>query len=227
MNMSTGFGVRGGLSFLSREILTVVCDSLRTLWDKLHPMKVLVFSFMMVFSISGCGVLPAVTTTEEARAHDAVLAEGDVVEFRTPNGVGRIIYVSEFVRRYEIGGDSYEVTLVQRDEEFMHRAGIYNPGESWGPLWMRSAPRFVVDESVVRFSKMEEAVTFFRYGADTTKYVSSESGLVLGYEETPGRYQVNVSLYKCYVNGKLMKSMPKQFRYPGYVRLHKNLSQSP
>lgn len=98
------------------------------------------------------------------RAHDAVLSAGDVVEFKNPNGAGRIIYVSEFVRRYEIGDSSYDVTLVQRDEESLYRTGIYNPGQSWGPLWMRNAPRFVVDESVVHFPSIDEAVNFFRLG---------------------------------------------------------------
>lgn len=177
------------------------------------------FALMSVLSISGCGVPSAGVPVENARAHDAVLAPGNVIEFRNSNGSGRIVYVSDFVRRYEIGGDSHELTLVQRKEEFMHRAGIYNPGESWGPLSMRNSPRFVLDESVLRFSTMDEAVRFFRMGAAQSKWVSNGSGLVIGYVETPGRYQISVDLYKCYVDGKLMTTMPKQFRNPGFVRL--------
>lgn len=174
---------------------------------------------MFALSVSGCGVLSPAAPTEKARARDAVLGPGNVVEFKNANGSGRIVYVSDFVRRYEIGGASYDVTLVQRDKEFMHRTGIYNPGASWGPLWMRDEPRFVVDESVMRFPTMAHAVKYFKQGAAQKKWVSNESGLALGYVESPGRYQVNVSLFKCYVGGKLMTRMPKQFRNPGFVRL--------
>ena len=151
-------------------------------------------------------------------ANPVVLSPGDVIEFKNPNGSGSIRYVSDFVRQYEIGGATYDIKLIQRPEEFMHRSGIYNPGESWGPLAMRNAPRFVVDESILRFASNEDAVKFFKMGAEQDKWVCNDSGLALAYVETPGRHQINVSLFKCYLNGKLMKTIPKQFRNPGFVR---------
>ena len=154
-------------------------------------------------------------------AHDAVLSAGQEVIFENPNGSGKIIYLSDFLRRYEISGGSYEVELTQRPEEWRHQKGIYNPGESFGPLRLEDeAPsRFVVQESEVRFSTSEECNRFFKEGAAYHKWVSNDQGLVLGFDLSPGRDQVNVSLFRCYIAGKLMKSLPHQFRYAGYVKL--------
>ena len=161
------------------------------------------------------------TESANAPAHDTVMSAGQVVVFQTPNGAGKISCVSDFIRRYDISGCSYDVELVQRDEEWRHKKGIYNPGETWGPLQLTDAKpsRFVVDESVVRFRTNEECERFFKEGAAYEKWVGGDNGLVLGFFLSPGRDQVNVSLYKCYISGKLMRRLPSQFKYPGFVRV--------
>ena len=149
------------------------------------------------------------------------MSSGQVVVFKNPNGAGKITYVSDFVRRYEINGVSYAVELVQRNKVFDYRNGIYNPGEAWGPLPLADAApsRFVVDESIVRFSTNEECERFFKEGAAYEKWVGGENFLVLGFILSPGRDQVNVSLYRCYIAGKLMRQLPSPFKYPGFVRV--------
>lgn len=180
-----------------------------------------IIAFCVVVAVAGCHSLTFNPSSGmEIRARNSVLSPGDVIEFKNPNGEGRIFFVSDFVRRYEILGVSYNVNLIQRSEEFMHRKGIYNAGESFGSLGLRSSPRFVVDESAVEFSSDEEMFKFLKQGANYHKWVfDSHCGLLLGYLETPLRKQIDVSLYKCYLNGKLLKAIPKKFSHPGYVRL--------
>jgi len=158
--------------------------------------------------------------SDKIPAHDTVMSAGQVVLFKNPNGAGKITYASDFVRIYEINGNSYEVELVQRSKEFQHLNGIYNPGDTWGPLSISDAvpSRFVVDESEVRFNTNEECDRFFKEGAAYEKWVGGSQGLALGFMLSPGRDQVNVSLYRCYIAGKLMQALPRQFQHPGYVR---------
>jgi hypothetical protein len=193
--------------------------------ENLLPMKLHItyWHLLLLATLAvGCHAV-AVSKSKKGnpQVHDAVLSQGEFVEFENPNGKGRIVYVSDFIRRYEIDGVSYNVKLIQRDRESLHRNGIYNPGESWGPISMKNAPRFVLDESILRFSTIEDAVKFFKLGHREFKWVFNKSGLALAYMETPGRHQINISLFKCYLNGKPMSTLPKQFHNPGFVRLRK------
>jgi hypothetical protein len=161
---------------------------------------------------------------QAAISHDAVMSAGEEVVFKNPNGSGKIIYVSEFVRRYEMNGNFYNVELVQRAKAFDHRNGIYNPGETWGPINIGDGvpSRFVVDESELRFSTMAECSRFFKEGAAYEKWVSNDQGLVLGFDLSPERDQVNVSLYRCFIAGKRIKGMPAQFKHAGFVHIKSN-----
>ena len=182
--------------------------------------------FLLTFSMNsflGCSSQKTMneTGTQGTIAHDSVMSAGQEVVFKNPNGSGKITYISEFIRRYEVNGSSYNVDLIQRPEEWRHQKGIYNPGESFGQLNLSDGvpSRFVVQESEVRFDTPEESSRFFREGAAYHKWVSNDQGLVLGFDLSPGRDQVNVSLYRCFIAGKLMKEMPAQYKYRGFVRV--------
>lgn len=183
----------------------------------------LLFLMVIMVSFSGCSLMETMKPTEaiEMKAYHAVMTAGQEVNFENPNGSGKISYVSDFMRRYEINGRIYDVNLVQRSKEFDHRNGIYNPGETWGPLPLADGvpSRFVVDESEIRFNTNEECDRFFKEGAAYEKWVCNNQGLVLGFDLSPSRDQVNVSLYRCYIAGELMKALPPQFQHAGYVRL--------
>lgn len=178
---------------------------------------------LAIILCSGCNTQQTMNRSgsDGSPAHDTVMSVGQVVVFQNPNGNGKITYVSDLIRRYEINGDSYEVRLVQRKKVFEHRNGIYNPGEKWGPLPLEDAipSRFVVEESIVRFGTNKECERFFKEGATYEKWVGGDNGLVLGFFLSPGRDQMNVSLYRCYIAGKLMQKMPSKFEYPGFVRV--------
>jgi hypothetical protein len=157
----------------------------------------------------------------EVKAHHAVIGKGQEVTFKNPNGSGKIRYVSEFVRQYEIEGKTHDVEMIQRTEEFTYRNGLYNPAASLAifHLYDSSLSRYVVDESEINFPSMKECKKFLQEGAEDVKWVGNDQGLVVGFDMVPERYQVSVSLFRIRVKGKLLKGVPQEFRYPGYVRI--------
>jgi hypothetical protein len=150
----------------------------------------------------------------------AVLHPGEWVEFENSNGSGVVRHVSDFTRQYEVFGESYTVKLFQRPEKFRHQEGIYNPGETYS-VGAPGPTRFVVQESIAHFESAEEIELFLRAGSSNHQWVSNSDGYVLGFFSAPSRSQVNVNLFRFYLNGKLVRSLPKQHRYPGYVRIHR------
>ena len=92
------------------------------------------------------------------KAYGTALQPGEVLEFKNPNGSGKVHWVSEFHRRYDVLGGSSDVTLVQRPEEWNHQRGICRPGE--GSHW----PRFVVEDSEAHFSSLHEVDAFLTEG---------------------------------------------------------------
>lgn len=162
-----------------------------------------------------------VPDTSDAEAHHTVLASGQQAVFRNANGSGKIIWISNFVRRYEIDDTAYDVRLTQRLEEFRNQKGIYNPGESWG--WLNPSDdrisRFVVEESELNFKSMSECRNFMGEGADYYQWVCGPNGLVLGFFLSPGRDQANVSLFRVSINGVPLQALPESYRHPGNVRI--------
>lgn len=154
----------------------------------------------------------------------AVLRPGEWVEFENSNGSGVVRHVSDFTRQYEVFGESHTVKLFQRPEKFRRQEGIYNPGETYS-IGAPRRVRFVVQESIAHFESAEEIEKFLRAGSSIHQWVSNSDGYVLGFFSAPSRYQMNVDLFRFYLNGKLVRSLPKQHRYPGYVRVHRAASQ--
>jgi len=147
---------------------------------------------------------------------ETVLKKGDVLYFANPNGIGSITYVSPFVRKYTVNEQSYVVRLRQREEEFRRQRGIYSPGEQASG---RPPMRFVVEESIVRFHSLREINEFLDEGRDYFKWVSNNEGYVVGHLFAPERNQVNVSLYRFYLNGIPLSRVPANF--PGHVVVRK------
>lgn len=158
-------------------------------------------------------------SASQTPAHHGVLRRGDEVEFKNPNGKGSIAFVSDFERRIRIDGAIYHVTLSQRSKEFRHQQGLYNPGyPSARPQEITMQPhRVVMEESELNFDSKEECEAFFKEGANYLKWVGNNDGIALGFMTTPARDQINLSLYRTYINGNLMTTIPKQYRHPGNV----------
>lgn len=178
-----------------------------------------IFLFCLVTAMSSC-TYTVNHPQAKGPAHHTVLRPGEWVEFKNSNGSGAVRYVSDFTRQYDVFDETHTVTLFQRTEMCRHQEGIYNPGETYS-IGAPRRVRFVVQESVVYFKSLGELDDFLAAGSSSYQWVSNSDGYVLGFFCAPSRYQANIDLFRFYLNGKLLRSIPKQHRYPGYVRIHR------
>ncbi len=65
---------------------------------------------LALITLSSCSGPEA---SKARKAYGTALKPGEVLEFKNPNGSGKVHWVSEFQRRYDVLGGSSDVTLVQ------------------------------------------------------------------------------------------------------------------
>ena len=151
---------------------------------------------------------------ELKEAREAVLEDGQSIHFNNENGSGSIYYVSTDRRRYVITkrqqSDSTlnrNIRMIVRQNRFLGKRGLYEPASRWGfEFW--AGPRMVVSEAEMHFGSLEAALKYMRVGSSVFKWVHNGQGYVVGYSESAQRNQVNVALYRYYINGKPALRMP-------------------
>ena len=131
--------------------------------------------------------------------HDTVLRPGQSVSASNRAGRVRIVYLGPATRRFEIDGRSKTIRMTQRPEMFDRRSGIYDPADWFWP-W-RPSLRIVCDESVINFETIDELYAFLGEQR-SMDWVYTPDGLVIGFDRTPSRYQVNVDVYQLLVRGE-------------------------
>jgi hypothetical protein len=130
------------------------------------------------------------------------------LSFNNPNGSGAAKYVSPFKREYTFGRETPQtIELFARPSRFMGTLGIYNPGERWAGSLNANA-RLVAVESEVHFGSMDELRKFLYEGSAIQKWVYNQEGYVVGYFESPGREQRNLTLYRYFIKGKPARFLP-------------------
>lgn len=147
---------------------------------------------------------------EVEKENFTVMRQGDVIEFSNPNGSGTVSFSAPFLRVYVIDGKSYTVRLEQRPKEFRGQKGIYSPGVRASKSSVDSK-RFVVEESTINFDSKQDMLDFLDQGGDYFKWVSNNQGYALGFLRSQDRNQINVSLFRFYLQGKVIREIPQKF----------------
>ena len=153
----------------------------------------------------GCS---AGTNQQTIQPREVVLKPGQRVEFRNRFGSGTISYVAPLQRAYTFeDGSSQTVTMIAREERFLGKLGIYEPAERW---WYQvgRGPRLVVSEAEMHFHSLAEAKKYLVKGSAVLDWVYNQDGYVVGFSRTPERDQINVTLYRYFINGSPAHKMP-------------------
>ena len=146
---------------------------------------------------------------------EVVLKPGQSIQFENENGSGFIRYISKNKRRYEITKSQYGIArglqktikMIIRKNRFWGKRGLYGPTTFLG-FEISFGQRLVVSEAEKYFNSLEAALNYLKVGENPSRWVHNDEGYVLGYFETPHRNQVNVTLYRYYIDGKPALKMP-------------------
>ena len=140
---------------------------------------------------------------------ETVLESEESLFFVNANGSGAVIYLSPVVRKYELNnGIKRKIHMIVRKNRFLGKRGLYEPASFLFFEFWKPSPRMVVSEARLYFDTLEAAQKFMDQGSAVDDWVHNDEGYVLGYFETPHRNQVNVTLYRYYIDGKPALKMP-------------------
>lgn len=137
---------------------------------------------------------------------EIVLRPGMQIQFENRNGSGSIEYKNSYQRMLTIGGKKLTITMIARNKRFRGQLGLYNPA-SRSTLSLEKSPRIVAVESEMHFATEEQAQNFLIEGATVQDWVYNDSGYVIGFFNTSSRNQVNVTLYRYFIDGKPARFM--------------------
>lgn len=140
---------------------------------------------------------------------ETVLGVGESLLFKNANGNGTVSYLSLFERKYELNnGIKRKISMIAQTNRFLGKRGLYEPASRFFYEFWKPNPRMVVSEARIYFDTLETAQKYMHQGSAINDWVYSDEGYVLGYFEIPLRNQVNITLYRYYIDGKPAIKMP-------------------
>ena len=173
-------------------------------------MKVLAIALSSM-CLSGCmglvSVVPDIsrTPTEEL---ELVMAEGDRITATTSAGTVEILAGKGLERTYTWEGESRRAKLWPRTERWDGSMGAYFPGP--GQHWKshHGVTRGVLEEGQQHFKRESEALAWLAKQSGYYATVYSKQGLVVSFDKTPDRRQINVEVVQIFIDGKVPRSLP-------------------
>lgn len=146
---------------------------------------------------------------ENKMPEETVLTSGQVVRFHNNVGQGLIEYVSPLKRHYTFtNGPDRVMKLIARKERFQGKLGLYHAGNRWFFEVWKPSDRIVAEEAKLDFDSLADALNFLKQGSSVSQWVWNDNGYVVGYWVSPQRRQVNVSLYRFYLDGEPLTTLP-------------------
>ncbi len=165
-----------------------------------------VFILLCVVAFTGSSCVSNEAMNSEIR--ETVLKPGETIEFQNPNGSGKIEYISDRKRYFSFSeGTERVVKMKVRKKRFRGKLGLYDPASRWF-FESSKGKRIVATEAEMNFESLEEALEYLHQGSAIQKWVYNDEGYVVGYFESPERDQINIDLYRYYINGKPALNMP-------------------
>jgi hypothetical protein len=166
--------------------------------------RAIAMGLAMLMTLTGCGT----RSVPIAPQNEIVLAKGDSVEVNHPSGTLKIEAGDGTTRYYYWDGIKIKVNLIPRTERWYGSIGIYNPASTF--LWFgdqfpghKGISRAVVEEGQRHFISEEDAHQWLTRveGSAINHYVWTKDGLVVNFNFSPSRCQMNIDLWQFYING--------------------------
>jgi hypothetical protein len=139
--------------------------------------------------------------------NETVMSPGMRIQATTPIGAIVITAVDERARSYTWEGATRSVEMLPRGERWYGSLGLYfpGPGEHWKEH--KGISRGVTEEGQQHFKSAEEALKWIR-SRTWIPYVYRDDGLVVGWNKTLARRQLDVEVWQILVSGKKPTRLP-------------------
>jgi hypothetical protein len=139
--------------------------------------------------------------------YETVMSPGMKIQATTSAGEIVVTAVDELTRSYRWEGATRSVEMLPRAERWYGSLGLYypGPGEHWKEH--KGITRGVTEEGQQHFKSVDEAVEWIR-SRTWMPYVYRDDGLVVGWDKTLPRRQLNVEVWQILVNGKKPLHLP-------------------
>ncbi len=142
------------------------------------------------------------------KVEENVISSGESIIIKNKNGEISYSYSGETKRRIIVDGNSNEIEMIARSKRFRGKLGLYNPGERWLSSGADDA-RIVVVEGEMHFDTMKDALAYLKQGSEIMDWQSNDQGYVGGFLKSPERNQINITIYRYYLDGKPITTLPR------------------
>jgi hypothetical protein len=139
--------------------------------------------------------------------NEMVMSQGTTITATTPEGSIAITADAGFKRSYTWDGETRSATLWPRWERWNGSLGAYYPGP--GEHWRSNhgITRGVLEEGQQHFQSIEEALKWI--GLQNHDHcVYRDDGLMVWWQRTPIRKQLNVEVWQIYIDNKRPTHLP-------------------
>jgi hypothetical protein len=146
-------------------------------------------------------------TPEEPKTEFAMLP-GSRITATTSVGTITITADDELTRSYTWEGATRSVEMGRRRQRWYGSLGIAFPGP--GNHWKEhhGITRGVLEEGQQHFNRADEAIDWIKKQNQGQPHVYRDDGLVVGWDKTLPRAQLNVSVWQILIDGKKPQSLP-------------------
>jgi len=162
-------------------------------------MKVTLFCIVIVL-LTGC--------CYSTRApQGAVLNPGESIVIASAAGTITCSYVAPLQRKYLWSNVSRIISLNARDIKWYGALGIYSSGTSSSSfLKAGDVTRIVAQESMLNFDSLSD---FLKWEKESwVELVYNDEGYAGGWSISPNREQLNVDIWRIFINGKAPRHLP-------------------
>lgn len=174
-------------------------------------MKLPLVALLSCVCLSACmnlvSVLPDISRAPTDKL-ELVMTEGDRITATTSAGTVEILAGKGLKRTYSWEGTSRSATLWPRTERWYGSMGAYFPGT--GQHWKEhhGITRGVLEEGQQHFKSRNEALEWIKGRSRYYGTVHSKDGLVVSFGKVLERKQLNVGVWRVFINGKAPADLP-------------------
>jgi hypothetical protein len=139
--------------------------------------------------------------------NEVVMSPGMRITATTPKGTITITAVNDLTRSYTWEGATRSLEMWPRSQRWYGSLGLYFPGPGFHWKEHKGIARAVVEEGQQHFKTAEAAMKWIK-SRNWMPFVYRDDGLMVGWDKTLPRKQLNVEVWQILIDAKRPKRLP-------------------